>query len=80
MTRTSRARRSNASEVATYRIAAEHAQTGWDDFASAQLSFPYLIGLALKFRAIRLEHFADEVRRDPAFAAIGRKLTVTAAG
>src|SRR5260370_542802 len=65
-------------EVATYRIAAEHAQTGWDDFASAQLSFPYLIGLALKFRAIRLEHFADEVRRDPAFAAIGRKLTVTA--
>src|SRR5438105_3252474 len=42
-------------DVATYRIAAEHAQTGWDDFASAQLSFPYLIGLALKFRAVRLE-------------------------
>jgi 2-methylcitrate dehydratase PrpD len=65
-------------EVATYRIAAEHAETGWDDFASAQLSFPYLIGLALKFRAIKLEHFADEVRRDPGFAAIARKLTVTA--
>jgi 2-methylcitrate dehydratase PrpD len=69
---------SSASMFATYRIAAEHAETGWDDFASAQLSFPYLIGLALKFRAIRLEHFADEVRRDPAFAAISRKLTVTA--
>jgi 2-methylcitrate dehydratase PrpD len=65
-------------EVATYRIAAEHAETGWDDFASAQLSFPYLIGLALKFRAIKLEHFAEEVRRDPGFAAIARKLTVTA--
>jgi 2-methylcitrate dehydratase PrpD len=65
-------------EVATYRIAAEHAETGWDDFASAQLSFPYLIGLALKFRAIKLEHFADAVRRDPGFAAIPRKLTVTA--
>src|SRR6266540_3127943 len=65
-------------EVATYRIAAEHAETGWEDFASAQLSFPYLIGLALKFRAIKLEHFADEVRRDPGFAAIARKLTVTA--
>jgi 2-methylcitrate dehydratase PrpD len=65
-------------EVATYRIAAEHAETGWDDFASAQLSFPYLIGLALKFRAIKLKHFADEVRRDPGFAAIARKLTVTA--
>ena len=65
-------------EVATYRIAAEHAETGWDDFASAQLSFPYLIGLALKFRAIKLEHFADAVRREPGFATIARKLSVTA--
>jgi 2-methylcitrate dehydratase PrpD len=65
-------------EVATYRIAAEHAATGWDDFASAQLSFPYLIGLALKFRAIKFEHFAEDVRRDPWFGAIARKLKVTA--
>src|SRR5437879_6249905 len=34
-------------DVETYRIAAEHAHTGWDDYASAQLSFPFLIGLAL---------------------------------
>src|SRR5580704_14153343 len=67
-----------AIEVDTYRIAAEHAHTGWDDYASAQLSFPYLIGLALRFRAIRLAHFADEVRRDPAFADIARKLRVIA--
>jgi 2-methylcitrate dehydratase PrpD len=65
-------------EVDTYRIAAEHAHTGWDDYASAQLSFPYLIGLALRFRAIRLEHFADEVRRQPAFDHIARKLRVVA--
>jgi 2-methylcitrate dehydratase PrpD len=65
-------------EVATYRIAAEHAETGWNDFASAQLSFPYLVGLALRYRAIKFEHFAEQVRRDPAFAAIARKLTVTA--
>src|SRR5919201_681608 len=51
-------------EVATYRIAAEHAHTGWDDFASAQLSFPYLIALALRFRAIKLEHFSENTRRD----------------
>ncbi|MBV8840842.1 MAG: MmgE/PrpD family protein, partial [Alphaproteobacteria bacterium] len=31
-------------DVETYRIAAEHAHTGWDDYASAQLSFPYLMG------------------------------------
>jgi 2-methylcitrate dehydratase PrpD len=65
-------------EVATYRIAAEHAETGWDDFASAQLSFPYLMGLALKFRAVKFEHFSEQTRRDPAFAAIARKLSVTA--
>jgi 2-methylcitrate dehydratase PrpD len=65
-------------DVATYRIAAEHAETGWDDFASAQLSFPYLMGLALRFGAIKFEHFSEEMRRDPAFAAFARKLTVTA--
>ncbi|HEY7662841.1 MAG TPA: MmgE/PrpD family protein [Xanthobacteraceae bacterium] len=65
-------------EVETYRIAAEHAHTGWDDFASAQLSFPYLIGLALRYGAVRFEHFSEQTRRDPAFAAIARKLTVTA--
>jgi 2-methylcitrate dehydratase PrpD len=65
-------------DVATYRIAAEHAETGWDDFASAQLSFPYLMGLALKFRAVKFEHFSEQTRHDPAFGAIARKLTVTA--
>jgi len=65
-------------DVATYRIAAEHADTGWDDFASAQLSFPYLMGVALKFRAIKFEHFDAAVRRDPWFAANARKLTVSA--
>jgi 2-methylcitrate dehydratase PrpD len=65
-------------DVDTYRIAAEHAHTGWNDFASAQLSFPYLIGLALRFRTIRLEHFDAKLRRDPAFDAIARKLYVMA--
>src|SRR5260370_1086969 len=57
-------------DTATYRIAAEHAETGWDDFASAQLSFPYLMALALKFRSIKLEHFNEQQRRDPALAAL----------
>jgi len=65
-------------DVATYRIAAEHAETGWEDFASAQLSFPYLMGVALKFRGIRFEHFDAAVRSDPWFAASARKLNVTA--
>jgi 2-methylcitrate dehydratase PrpD len=65
-------------DAATYRIAAEHAETGWDDFASAQLSFPYLMALALKFRAITLEHFGEEQRHDPALAALAGKIHVTA--
>ena len=65
-------------DVATYRIAAEHAETGWDDFASAQLSFPYLMGVALKFRGIRFEHFDAAVRADPWFAETARRLHVTA--
>jgi 2-methylcitrate dehydratase PrpD len=65
-------------DTETYRIAAEHAETGWDDFASAQLSFPYLMALALKFRAIKLEHFGEQQRRDPALAALAAKVRITA--
>jgi 2-methylcitrate dehydratase PrpD len=65
-------------DVETYKIAAEHAHTGWDDFASAQLSFPYLMGLAARFRGIKFEHFDEETRRDPAFAAFAKKLNVSA--
>jgi 2-methylcitrate dehydratase PrpD len=64
--------------VETYRIAAEHAHTGWDDYASAQLSFPYLMALAMRFRCIRLEHFTDAVRNDPAWAALAAKLSISA--
>jgi len=65
-------------DVETYRIAAEHAHTGWDDYASAQLSFPYLMGLAARFRGIKVHHFNAETRGDPAFAEFAKRLTVTA--
>jgi 2-methylcitrate dehydratase PrpD len=65
-------------DAETYRIAAEHAHTGWDDFASAQLSFPYLMALAMKFRAIKFEYFDEATRRDPALAALAAKLHVSA--
>jgi 2-methylcitrate dehydratase PrpD len=65
-------------EVDTYKIAQQHRSTGWENFASAQLSFPYLIGLALHYRAIRLEHFTEAMRQDPVFDEIDSKLSVTA--
>ena len=36
------------------------------------------MGLAARFRGIKFEHFDEKTRRDPAFAAFARKLTVTA--
>ena len=53
-------------DVETYKIAAEHAHVPWDDFASAQLSFPYLMGLAARYRGIKFEHFDEKTRKDPA--------------
>ena len=65
-------------DVSTYRVAAAHARTGWDDFASAQLSFPYLMALALKYRDIKLDYFDEGVRRAPWVETIARKVTVSA--
>jgi 2-methylcitrate dehydratase PrpD len=65
-------------DVETYRIAAEHAATGWDDFASSQLSFRYLMALALKFRRIRFEYFDDAIRNDPAWAGLAAKFDISA--
>nr|WP_246736337.1 MmgE/PrpD family protein [Enterovirga sp. DB1703] len=57
-------------QVETYSIAAEHAKTGWDDFASAQLSFPYVLLLGLRFGAVELKHFAPEHLADHTFHAL----------
>jgi 2-methylcitrate dehydratase PrpD len=64
--------------VETYRIAAEHAGTGWDDYASAQLSFKYLMSLALKFRNIKFGYFEDAVRNNPGWAALAAKFQISA--
>jgi 2-methylcitrate dehydratase PrpD len=63
-------------EVETYGIAAEHAHTGWGDFASAQLSFPFIMALGLKFGSIELRHFGPSVLRDPSIAAICARVQV----
>src|SRR5437879_11789477 len=36
------------------------------------------MALALKFRSIKLEHFAEQQRRDPGLAALAAKVHVTA--
>lgn len=63
--------------VETYAIAAEHAHTGWDDFASAQLSFPFIMALGLRHGAIDLTHFAPDALRDPVLADICGRVHVS---
>jgi 2-methylcitrate dehydratase PrpD len=65
-------------EVETYKIATEHAHVPWDDFASAQVSFPFLMGLATRYRGVKFEHFDEKTRKDPAFTEFADKLTVSA--
>ncbi|MEI9805608.1 MAG: hypothetical protein WDN48_15875 [Pseudolabrys sp.] len=52
-------------KVDTYSIAAEHAHTGWQDYASAQLSFPYIMAIGMRHGWIKVEHFEDKERGDP---------------
>ena len=65
-------------KVDTYSIAAEHAHTGWQDYASAQLSFPYIMALGMKHRWIKVEHFENETRLDPEMARLGSLVHVNA--
>lgn len=58
----------NDIQVETYSIAAEHAHTGWQDYASAQLSFPYIMALGLKFGWIKVAHFEDATRKSAEMA------------
>lgn len=65
-----------AIEIETYGIAAEHAHTGWADFASAQLSFPFVMALALHHGGVDLAHFDAARRGDPQLAQIAARVTV----
>lgn len=66
-------------EVETYAISSHHADVGWDDFASAQLSFPYLIALAVNRGTAALSDFDDATRAAPWVAETAAKLHVRAA-
>ena len=64
--------------VETYSIAAEHAEVGWVDFASSQLSFPFVMATALRFGNVTLSHFGDDARHDPETQALCTRLSVQA--
>lgn len=65
-------------EVETYSIAARHATTGWDDMASAQLSFPYCLATALHFGRADPVHFSDAARSNDWTAGVASKIEIVA--
>lgn len=65
-------------DVETYSIAAQHAETGWGDLASAQLSFPYCLAVALEEGRADLVHFQDAARRDSRVDQLLPRLTIRA--
>ena len=64
-------------DVETYAIAADHAETGWSSFASAQLSFPFIMALGLRHGGIELSHFERPMLDDPAIAEICRRVSIS---
>jgi len=66
-------------DVETYAIAASHAETGWGDFASAQLSFPFIMALGLRYGRIDLKHFEDDIRADAGLTDICKRVHVRTA-
>jgi 2-methylcitrate dehydratase PrpD len=64
-------------EIGTYAFAAAHGSAGWDNMATAQLSFPFVMATALHERAIRIEHFSETRRSDPKVIADCAKVAVS---
>jgi 2-methylcitrate dehydratase PrpD len=51
-------------EIGTYTAAMPHATLGWDSFTTAQLSFPYVMAIALRHGVVDLTSFGDDSRSD----------------
>lgn len=64
-------------EIGTYAFAAAHGSAGWDNMATAQLSFPFVMATALHRRAVGIEHFSEAARRDPKVTADCAKIAVS---
>ena len=64
-------------EIGTYAFAAAHASAGWDNMATAQLSFPFVMATALHARAVGIENFSEAARSDPKVIADCAKITVS---
>lgn len=65
-------------DVETYSIAAKHQNTGWEDMASAQLSFRYCLAVALRFGKADLEHFDESTRAGAWVSPLASRISIRA--
>ncbi len=65
-----------ALRVGSYKVAASHDLRQWETFTTAQMSIPFVVATALRYRAVDLDHFTAEHRRDEDSNALARKVTV----
>ena len=65
-----------ALEVGTYGAAMPHAALGWESFTVAQLSFPYVMAVALRTGRVDLASFSEANRANATLAADAAKVTV----
>jgi len=62
--------------VGTYAVAASHAAVGWSEMTTAQMSFPFVIAMALARRHVGLHDFGDADRADPVVLAMTKRIHV----
>jgi 2-methylcitrate dehydratase PrpD len=64
-------------DVGTYDAAMPHASLGWDSFTVSQLSFPYVMGVALRTGHVNLQSFSESARTDELILRDTQKVHVT---
>jgi 2-methylcitrate dehydratase PrpD len=62
--------------VGSYKVAASHDLRQWENFTTAQMSIPFVVATALRYRAVDLGHFTAEHRNDEHVNALARKVMV----
>jgi 2-methylcitrate dehydratase PrpD len=63
--------------VVTYSVAASHANVGWSEMTTAQMSYPFVLAVALTHRGVMLSAFSDEDRKDAGVVHLTGKIAVT---
>jgi len=66
-----------AVEIGTYAVAASHAGVGWSEMTTAQMSFPFVIALALARRQVGLADFGAADRADPVILGLTQRISVS---